>query len=139
MVQSIELITDAVITDRRITATITFDGAATAPRYDVADFSRVVCLFRDESLGVPVDPGTVRAKVRDPRGAIKTHTYPISSELVKVVEGIYRIEVLFDKPGEWCIRFEGLGTNRAGEERRIQVRDSCFYKKPSGAEIPDAL
>jgi hypothetical protein len=120
-----------------ITATITFDGATTPPEYDVGDTTRVAVLFRDEEINAPVDPGTVRAKIGDPRGAIKTFTYPASPELTKLSTGSYRIELSLDQAGEWCVRFEGLAVNRASGERHIKVRESCFYTL-SGAELPDA-
>jgi hypothetical protein len=104
--------------------------------FDVGAVANITTTFTDGSNGDPVDPGQVRAKVRDPQGNITTYTYNVDPEIVRASAGIYRIEVLLDKTGDWFVRFEGKNSNRAAEEQKVTVSDTRFYKL-SGAEIPD--
>lgn len=88
------------------------------------------------SDGSLVDPSTVRLKVRDPGMSITTYTHP-NAQITKDGTGLYHSSILFDRPGRWLIRWEGLSTNEVSEETMIQVQGSEFYD-PDGDELPDS-
>lgn len=61
-----------------------------------------------------VDPDSVTVKIRKPGVAFSeapdTYTYNEDEEVVRSGPGCYRIDLLFDVPGEWVIRWE-VGEN----------------------------
>lgn len=92
--------------------------------------------FREADSGALVDPGTVRVKIRTPQKEISTITHPNAS-ITKDGVGLYRTSILFDKPGKWLVRWEGLSSNEVSEEIPITVNGSDFYDG-DGDALPDS-
>jgi hypothetical protein len=69
---------------------------------------RVTCSFRVD--GVATDPTSVTCKIMDPTRSVSTPT------VSKSATGVYYVDVIANKRGEWNVRFEGTGACTAVEE-----------------------
>src|SRR5438093_248096 len=104
--------------------------------YNLGDIATVTATFRKVSDNSLVDPATVRAKVRDPRGHITTYTYG-GGQIVRVSVGLYTLNVTLNRPSEWLIRWEGNSSNETAGEMTVFATGSLFYDS-SGTEVADS-
>lgn len=92
--------------------------------YDSGDVVRMSVVFTNQTP-VPVDPGAVAVKVKDPLGAKTTYNYPADG-VVKDSTGNYHKDIEPTIQGVWTYRWEGTISNKGAEESSFQVRESAF-------------
>lgn len=74
----------------------------------------------------PTDPTTVIFKVKRPNGTIDTHTYGVGSDVTRVSEGVFTLDIDCDQSGEFWYRAEGTGMVEDAFENYFVVNTSRF-------------
>ena len=69
----------------------------------------------------PVDPTTVRLRVKDPTGVETDYTSP-----TYVSVGIYTQQITPNLTGIWSYRWEGTGAVVASSESKFEVKPTAF-------------
>lgn len=93
--------------------------------HDKGDTVRLRFQFKGVD-GLPVDPSTVIAKVKDPVGVVTTYTYLVDGNFIKDAVGDYHRDIDPTIQGVWKYRGEGTGTNKAAAESAFMIRESEF-------------
>lgn len=87
------------------------------------DTERLRGTFKDAN-GDNADPTTVKVIYQKPDGTEITKTSGTDAEVVKQATGDYYIDIILDKAGIWCYRWEGTGNVTTAEEETFTVRES---------------
>jgi hypothetical protein len=93
--------------------------------YDVGDVVRCTGTFTDADGNV-VDPTAVTFKFEDPSGNETSYVYGTDPEVVRVSQGVYRVDVTIDESGIWYYRFVSTGTGAAASEEFFKIRPTRF-------------
>ena len=70
------------------------------------------------------DPDVVRAITRSPDGSETTYTYGVDVEMTQTDTGVYVLTWTPGAPGDWVVRFEGVGTVTQATEQLVAVTRS---------------
>jgi len=90
---------------------------------DVGDAQRCTVTF--VSNNTASDPTTVTAMLRRPNGYETSDVYgTTTSVVVKDGTGVYHLDVVYDQPGTWAVRWKGIGAVVAAVETTVDVRSS---------------
>lgn len=73
--------------------------------------------------GAPLDPDTVRFKVKPPSGEVVVYEYETDEELVRDSAGNYHVDVTLDERGLWLHEWEGVGHGVEYGELMVEGRD----------------
>lgn len=93
---------------------------------DVGDITRLGITFTDLD-DTPVDPDSVRLKVREPGATTTTtYTYGSSAELQKDSVGVYYADLEVTKAGRWIYRWEAIGGHDASETGEFVAQPDPF-------------
>ena len=82
--------------------------------------------FCDPVTGAPIDPATVKVKVKLPDTTVLTYEHGTDPELMKVTVGNYQLNLPLTVAGDWWVRWESTGAYAAAEEARVVVLPSQF-------------
>lgn len=99
--------------------------------YDVGDFARLTATFVDDA-DAPSDPSAVVFKARQPDGTQITYTYGDDVEVVRVSEGVFRVDLPLTDAGVWSYQFASTGTGQAVEEGQFLVAETAINAEPEG-------
>lgn len=93
--------------------------------YDPGNVITVNVEFADGDTGDFVDPTTVTAKVKDPRGVI-TNYVVTAGQIVKDAVGKYSLDIEPDLQGVWSYTWIGTGANKGSKQSEFQINESQF-------------
>ena len=84
--------------------------------YDIGDLIKLYTAtpFTDKATDNPVDPNTIRFKVRSPDSTVTTYVYGTDPEVVRNGTGDYHLLLRPDAAGTWRWRLEGRDSNDKG-------------------------
>lgn len=82
--------------------------------------------WTDAVTGDFVDPGTVTAKVKDPRG-VTTNYVVTGGQIVKEDVGRYNLDIdPADTQGVWSYEWRGVGANKGSKAEAFKILESQF-------------
>lgn len=88
------------------------------PDFIQGDVARLSVKITD-TQGVPVDPGSVSLKVRQPSGTIVTYAYP--EQVTKIGTGSYQCDIVLDEKGVHKWRWEAAAPYLGAAQGTITV------------------
>lgn len=74
--------------------------------------------------GQPVNPSTVAFELRGPDGVVLRFVYGEDADVIKIDEGVYRLDYAPTSPGSWAYRVEATGTGMAAAQDKLTVKAS---------------
>ena len=92
--------------------------------YALGQAVRLTETFTDPDTNLPVDPGTVLFKVKNPStGTVTTYTYGTDVGVVRISTGVYRLKFTPAVSGTWWYAGQSQNDDAALEQH--------FYVKPT--------
>lgn len=93
--------------------------------YGLGDQVRLSASFTDAE-GAAVDPTVITVRYADPTGAVTTLTYGVDVAVTYEAAGMYYVDFVPDRAGQWRYRWESSGAVTAAAEGVFQVKRSSF-------------
>ena len=91
------------------------------PVFDIGD-SRTFTASLINKNGEADDPTSLSVQVVEPDGAVTEYAYPADSEVTRIDQGIYSVDVPFTQKGRHQIKFKGSGDLVTAEAIEVYIR-----------------